>query len=138
MFGMTLEETYNKQDGSVIFNLHRKIYTLTQFGMSLSEYYHECNTLWRQFDSLVDLPGCTCEVTHKVKKHSQLLWLMQFLMRLDDMLSSVRSLILTTEPLPDVKYAFATLSKDESYMNSNVTSKSSKSGPTAFATCRSL
>nr|GEX35693.1 ribonuclease H-like domain-containing protein [Tanacetum cinerariifolium] len=41
-----LKETYNKQDGSVIFNLHLKIYTLSQSGMSLSEYYHECNALW--------------------------------------------------------------------------------------------
>ncbi|GKD65971.1 hypothetical protein Tco_1308079, partial [Tanacetum coccineum] len=71
--------------------------------MSLSEYYHECNALWRQFDSLVDLHACTCETAPKVKKHSQLLRLMQFLMGLDDVFRSVRSLILTTEPLPDVK-----------------------------------
>ncbi|GJT99833.1 putative reverse transcriptase domain-containing protein [Tanacetum coccineum] len=45
----------------------------------------------------------------------------------------VMSLILTTEPLPDVKSAFATLSRDESRRNSHVSSKSAKSGPTAFA-----
>ncbi|GJV76461.1 ribonuclease H-like domain-containing protein [Tanacetum coccineum] len=64
--------------------------------MSLSEYYHECNALWRQFNSLVDFPGCTCDIAPNVKKHSQLL-------------------------------------RDESHRNSNVTSKSAKSGPTAFA-----
>ncbi|GKF44888.1 hypothetical protein Tco_0131440 [Tanacetum coccineum] len=82
--------------------------------MSLSEYYYECNALWRQFDSLVDLHACTCETAPKVKKHSQLLRLMQFLMGLDDVFRSVRSLILTTEPLPDVKSTFATLCRDES------------------------
>ncbi|GJU59171.1 hypothetical protein Tco_1236937 [Tanacetum coccineum] len=51
---------------------------------------------------------------------------MQFLIGLDDMFSSMRSLILTTEPLPDVKSAFATLSRDKSYRNSNMTSKSAK------------
>ncbi|GKE20265.1 ribonuclease H-like domain-containing protein, partial [Tanacetum coccineum] len=68
-----LKETYNKQDGFVIYNLHHKIYTLTQSGMSLSEYYHECNSLWRQFDSLVDLPACTCEDSTKLREHAQLL-----------------------------------------------------------------
>ncbi|GJU34759.1 putative RNA-directed DNA polymerase [Tanacetum coccineum] len=128
-----LKETYDKQDGSVIYNLHHKIYTLTQSGMSLSEYYHECNSLWRQFDSLVDLPACVCEGSDKLKKHAQLLRLMQFLMGLDDVYGSVRSMILTSDPIPDVKSAFATLSRDESHRNSNMVSNTSKSGPTAFA-----
>ncbi|GJV67037.1 hypothetical protein Tco_1482546 [Tanacetum coccineum] len=34
---------------------------------------------------------------------------------LDDVFSSVRNIILTTDSLPDVKYAFATLSRDESH-----------------------
>ncbi|GJQ93956.1 putative RNA-directed DNA polymerase [Tanacetum coccineum] len=128
-----LKETYDKQDGSVIYNLHHKIYTLTQSGMSLSEYYHECNSLWRQFDSLVDLPACVCEGSDKLKEHAQLLRLMQFLMGLDDVYGSVRSIILTSDPIPDVKSAFATLSRDESHRNSSVVSNTSKSGPTAFA-----
>ncbi|GJZ13005.1 ribonuclease H-like domain-containing protein [Tanacetum coccineum] len=101
--------------------------------MSLSEYYHECNSLWMQFDSLVDLPACTCEGSTKLKEHAQLLRLMQFLIGLDDMFKSVRSIILTTEPIPDVKSAFATLSRDESNRNSHSTSRSVKAGPSAFA-----
>ncbi|GJT45356.1 putative transcription factor interactor and regulator CCHC(Zn) family protein [Tanacetum coccineum] len=119
---VVLKETYDKQDGSVIYNLHHKIYTLTQSSMSLSEYYHECNSLWRQFDSLVDLPACTCECSSKFKEHAQLLRLMQFLMGLDDVFNSVRSIILTIKPILDVKYAFATLSRDESHRNSHSSS----------------
>ncbi|GJU76366.1 ribonuclease H-like domain-containing protein [Tanacetum coccineum] len=37
------------------------------------EYYHECNSLWRLFDSLVDLPTCTCEGSPNLKEHAQLL-----------------------------------------------------------------
>nr|GEX34136.1 ribonuclease H-like domain-containing protein [Tanacetum cinerariifolium] len=101
--------------------------------MSLSEYYHECNALWRQFDSLVEQPACTCDSAPKVKKHAQVFRLMQFLMGIDDVFGSIRSIILTTKPLPDVKSAFAILSKDESYRNSHVASKTVKSGPNAFA-----
>ncbi|GJW97178.1 hypothetical protein Tco_0178986 [Tanacetum coccineum] len=71
-------------------------------GGSSTENY-KCNALWRQFDALIDLPGCSCDAALKVKEHSQLLRLMQFLMRLDDMFSFMRSLIMTTEPFPDVK-----------------------------------
>nr|GEV84949.1 ribonuclease H-like domain-containing protein [Tanacetum cinerariifolium] len=101
-----LKETYDKQDDSMIYKLHHKLYTLTKFGMSLSEYYHKCNSLWR---------------------------LMQFLMGLDDVFNSVRGIILTAKPIPDVKSAFTTLSRDESHTNSNIASKSVKSGLTAFA-----
>ncbi|GKB95535.1 hypothetical protein Tco_0981672 [Tanacetum coccineum] len=67
-------------------------------------YYNKCNNMWRQFDSLVDLPACTCDDASKLKDHTRLLRLIQFLMGLDDTYGLVRSLILTNEPLPDVKY----------------------------------
>ncbi|GJY86631.1 hypothetical protein Tco_0500657 [Tanacetum coccineum] len=59
--------------------------------------------------------------------------LMQFLMGLDDVFSSVRSLIGTTDPIHDVKSAFATLSRDESHKNSHVASKSVNARPSGFA-----
>ncbi|GJZ75852.1 hypothetical protein Tco_0640317 [Tanacetum coccineum] len=58
--------------------------------------------------------------------------LMQFLMGLDDVFHSVRSIILIIEPIPDVKFAFTTLSRDESYKNGHSSSKSVKSRPSAF------
>ncbi|GJR04725.1 RNA-directed DNA polymerase, eukaryota, reverse transcriptase zinc-binding domain protein [Tanacetum coccineum] len=73
-----LKETYSKQDASIIFNMHFKIHSLSQSGSPLSEYYHKFNTLWRQYDSLVNLPDCIY-------------------------------------PIPNVKGAFATLSRDESH-----------------------
>ncbi|GKB54782.1 ribonuclease H-like domain-containing protein [Tanacetum coccineum] len=102
-----IKRTYDKQDGSVIYK--------------------------RQFDFLVDLRACTCEGSAKLKEHAQLLRLMQFLMCLNDVFNYVRSIILTTQPIPEVKYAFATLSRDESHRNSHSTFKSVKVRPSAFA-----
>ncbi|GJV91218.1 retrovirus-related pol polyprotein from transposon TNT 1-94 [Tanacetum coccineum] len=70
----------------------------------------------------------------KLKEHAQLLKLMQFLMGHNDVFNSVRSIILATEPIHDVKSAFATLSRDESHRNSHSSSKIVKVGPSAFAT----
>nr|GEW61933.1 hypothetical protein [Tanacetum cinerariifolium] len=89
-----LEETYSKQDASVIFNMHFMIHSLARSGAPLSEYYHKFNALWRQYDSL-------------------------FLMGLDEVYAPIRSIILTTDPIPDVKGAFATLSRDESHRSTH-------------------
>ncbi|GJR10612.1 ribonuclease H-like domain-containing protein [Tanacetum coccineum] len=56
---------------------------------------------------------------------------MQFLMGPDDVFGNVRSSILITEPLPDVKSHFATLSRDDSHGANNVHSIG-KSSSTAF------
>ncbi|GJT27231.1 reverse transcriptase domain-containing protein [Tanacetum coccineum] len=69
----------------------------------------------------------------KIKTHAQLLRLMQFLMGLDDVFSCVRSIILTMNLIRDVKSAFATLSRDESYKNCYVAFKNVKSRSPAFA-----
>ncbi|GJS69380.1 ribonuclease H-like domain-containing protein [Tanacetum coccineum] len=110
-----LEETYSKQDAFVIFNMHYKIHSLCQSGALLFEYYHKFNALWRQYDSLVNLPDCTCANSDKLKEHNQLIKLMQFLMGLDEVYAPIRSIILTTNPIPDVTGAFATLSRDEAH-----------------------
>lgn len=49
------------------------------------------------------------------KKHNQLMKLMQSLMGLDDSYMQIRSNILSRDPLPDVKGAFAIISSEESH-----------------------
>lgn len=110
-----LKETYDKVDGSVTFNLHYQINSLSQNGASLSEYYHKLNSLWKQFDALVKLPSCTCHAAKDFQEHNQLLKLMQFLMGLDEVYLPIRSNILTRDPLPNVKSAFAIISREESH-----------------------
>jgi monomeric isocitrate dehydrogenase len=85
-----LEETYDKVDGSVVFNLLQKINSIKQGGSSVVDYYHRLNFLWREFDALTKLPKCVCEVkcecdaSKELLIHQQLMKLMQFLMGLDD------------------------------------------------------
>ncbi|XP_071698002.1 uncharacterized protein [Rutidosis leptorrhynchoides] len=67
-----LKETYDKIDGSITFNLHKKINTISQNGDSLSDYYHKLNSSWKQFDALVKLPSCGCDNT-EFKSHNDLI-----------------------------------------------------------------
>ncbi|GJX56034.1 ribonuclease H-like domain-containing protein, partial [Tanacetum coccineum] len=104
-----LEETYSKQNASVIFNMHYKIHSLSQSGSVLSEYYYKFNALCRQYDSLFNLSDYICVTTTSGK----------FLMGLDEIYAPIRSIILTTGPIPDGKGAFANLSTDESHKGSH-------------------
>ncbi|GJU57323.1 hypothetical protein Tco_1235089 [Tanacetum coccineum] len=62
---------------------------LKQGGLSMPNYYHKLNSLWKEFDTLTLLPSCTC-AAHK------------------------GSNILSKDPLPDVKDAFSVVSREES------------------------
>ncbi|XP_071715209.1 uncharacterized protein [Rutidosis leptorrhynchoides] len=117
-----LKETYDKIDGSVTFNLHQKLNSLTQGNSTVSDYYHKLNALWKKFDAFVKLPTCVCEANREFKTHNDLIKLMQFLMGLDESYSSVRSNILLIDPLPSVKTAFAIVSREESHRTSSQTS----------------
>nr|XP_043636137.1 uncharacterized protein LOC122607266 [Erigeron canadensis] len=127
------KETYDKVDGVVTFNLHNKINSLCQNGSALSEYYHKLNSLWKQFDALIKLPTCVCHVAKDFQEHNKLIKQMQFLMGLDESYHSVRSQILTNDPLPSVKSAYALLSREESLRNASMNSVVNKSSSNAFA-----
>ncbi|GJU06396.1 ribonuclease H-like domain-containing protein [Tanacetum coccineum] len=127
-----LKDTYDKVDGSVVFNLHKNINSLNQNGAPLVDYYNNLSSLWKQFNAMISLPPCTCEAAKHFENQNQLLKLMQFLMGLDDNYLAIRSNILTRDPLPLVKAAFVIVSVEESHRNINsvVTTKPTT---TAFA-----
>ncbi|GJY94845.1 ribonuclease H-like domain-containing protein, partial [Tanacetum coccineum] len=110
-----LQETYDRVDGSIVFNLMQKINSFKQGGLPVSEYYHKLNSLWREFDILTKLPDCTCEARNELSDHAKLLKLMQFLMGLDDVYQPIRSSIMTRKILPEAKDAFLIISKEESH-----------------------
>nr|GEU91546.1 ribonuclease H-like domain-containing protein [Tanacetum cinerariifolium] len=110
-----LKSTYDKVDVSIIFNMLHKISCLKQGGSSLADYYHRLNSLWREFDALTKLPTCVCDANKELETHNKLMKLMQFFMGLDECYLSVRSSLLTRDPLPKVKDAYVIVSREESY-----------------------
>nr|GEZ22947.1 ribonuclease H-like domain-containing protein [Tanacetum cinerariifolium] len=107
-----LNETYDKVDGSVVYNLLQEINIVKQGGSSVADYYQRINSLWREFDALTKLPKCTCDVKYscdackELGLHQQLMKLMQLLMGLDDCYQPVKISLLTKDPLPEVKDAY--------------------------------
>ncbi|KAL4591437.1 hypothetical protein LXL04_004402 [Taraxacum kok-saghyz] len=128
-----LKETFEKVDGSVIFNLHQKINSLTQSGLNVSEYFNKLNSLWKDYDALTNLTNCSCEASKSNIGHNQQLKLMQFLMGLDDSYSAIKSNILMQDPLPSVRVAFSIVSREESHKGVKNCFVSNKGQTSAFA-----
>nr|GEZ92150.1 hypothetical protein [Tanacetum cinerariifolium] len=111
-----LNETYDKVDGSVVYNLLQKIRSVKQGGSFVADY-HRLNSLWREFDAITKLPKCVCLVkcscaaSTELALHQQLMKLMHFLMGLDDCYQPVRTALLTRDPFPDVNDAYDTNKK---------------------------
>ncbi|GJT51520.1 ribonuclease H-like domain-containing protein [Tanacetum coccineum] len=123
-----LKETYDRVDGSIVFNMIQKINSFKQRSLHVVEYYHKLNSLWKEFDALTKLPDCTCEARNEVVDHDKLMKLMQFLMGLDDVYQPIRSSILTREILPEAKDAFVIISREESLRGSGNWSNGNSSG----------
>ncbi|GJX21812.1 ribonuclease H-like domain-containing protein [Tanacetum coccineum] len=105
------------------------------------DYYHSLDSLLREFDALTKLPKyvcdvkCSCVASKELSLHQQLIELMQFLMGLDDCYQPVRSALLTRDPLPAVKDAYTTVSREESHRGIPETSSATelKMSDTSFA-----
>ena len=119
-----LKETYDRVDGSIVFNMYQKINSVRQNGSSVSEYYHRLNTMWKQFDAIVQLPTCVCQALKEFNGFNTMIKLMQFLMGLDDVYQPVRTNLLMSDPLPTVKHAFSIVSREESHRGSSGNTKS--------------
>ncbi|GKE60824.1 ribonuclease H-like domain-containing protein [Tanacetum coccineum] len=113
-----LENTYGKVDGSIIFNLLQNINNVKQSGSS----------------AVCDVK-CSCDASKELSLHQQLIEQMQFLMGLDDCYQPVRSALLTSDPLPEVKDAYTTVSREESHGGIPDTSSANelKMNDTSFA-----
>nr|GEU93973.1 ribonuclease H-like domain-containing protein [Tanacetum cinerariifolium] len=123
-----LKKTYDKLDGSIVFNLLQKLHGFRQGELTVSEYYHKLNSLWKEFHIMTKLPICSCAAREDVLKHNQLMKLMQFLMGLNDVFQTIRSSLLSRETLPDVKDAFVIVSREESHRGIASSSFGSVSG----------
>lgn len=97
-----------------LFNLHQRINSVIQCGLSVSDYFNKLDALWKEFNRFTNLTDCTCEAATQFNNYSKLMKLMQFLSGLDDSFSQVKRHILLVDPLLNVKTDFSIVSREES------------------------
>ncbi|XP_070040795.1 uncharacterized protein [Nicotiana tomentosiformis] len=86
-----LQGRFNKVNGSRLYSLHKKIFTLTQGTLSVSVYYSRLKDLWDEYDLMMPPPSCDCEKSKDFAVHLQYQRLLQFLMGLNEGYSQSRS-----------------------------------------------
>ncbi|KAJ0482051.1 putative RNA-directed DNA polymerase [Helianthus annuus] len=118
-----LKETYDKIDGSVVYDLFKKINCISQNGSAVADYYNRLTTMRTQFDAMLKLPTCSCKAAKDYNDFTMLIKLMQFLMGLDDVYQPVRTNLLTRKEFPSVKVAYSVVSREESHRLSSSGSK---------------
>ncbi|XP_073304665.1 uncharacterized protein [Primulina huaijiensis] len=86
-----LKEQFDKVNGSRIFLLRREIGRLKQESSTISTYFCKLKQLWDEYYSLVVLPSCECAAAKQYVDHEQRRKLLQFLLRLNESYSHIRS-----------------------------------------------
>ena len=104
-----LKERFDIVNGSRIFHLHREIHTLTQYTLTIADYFSKLSNLWDEFDALIPCPSCPCPESRKFGEHYEYQRLLQFLMGLNKSYSPPRSQILMTSSIPSLNKACALL-----------------------------
>nr|ABI34293.1 Integrase core domain containing protein [Solanum demissum] len=79
-----LEERFNKINGSRLYALHKKIFTLTQGTHPVSVFYCKLKDLRDEYDSMMPPPACNCEKSKEYLAQLQYQRLLQFMMGLND------------------------------------------------------
>nr|GEY55255.1 ribonuclease H-like domain-containing protein [Tanacetum cinerariifolium] len=126
---------------------HNQLLRLMQFLIRLNDVYQPIRSNLLASDPLPDVEafnvvsgkeshrGLHPSTRSRVLKHNQLLRLMQFLIRLNDVYQPIRSNLLASDPLPDVE-AFNVVSGKESHRGLHPSTRSSTTQPAAFAAQR--
>ena len=117
----TLKKRYAVANIPKMHQLKASISNCKQGGLSVVEFYSKISDLWVELGNYEKVPyctckGCTCEAANKIVHMYKQEKAHQFLMGLnDDAYSSIRSQILTHDPLPSLDRIFNMVMQEENH-----------------------
>ncbi|KAG8649482.1 hypothetical protein MANES_08G099611v8 [Manihot esculenta] len=111
---LEITERFSECNGTMIYELQRKISLISQDNASASVYFTKLKGFWDELGSMETLPPCTCGASKAIDEINNRNRLMQFLMGLSDAYGTVRDQILGMDPLPSVNKAYSMVLKFES------------------------
>lgn len=110
-----LEERFGQGSAAQLYSLNEEWTSLSQdSSMSIAKYYTRAKVIWDEIDGVAIFPtcsckGCSCTLTQKFLKLQQDQRLIEFLMKLHESYSQIRSNILMMDPLPNISQAYRIL-----------------------------
>lgn len=118
------------------YKIQRAIATLRQDKLSVSTYYTKLKSLWDEAHDLAPLlvcsyNVCSCDLKKQVIEMREKEYLYDFLIGLDDMFATVKTKILSSQPIPSVGIVYYLVAQDEQHCNIS-TSQDSCAESTTF------
>ncbi|XP_006368040.1 uncharacterized protein [Solanum tuberosum] len=99
-----LEQRYGQSDGTKMFQLQRDLSSISQGTSDIASYFTRLKRIWDQMKELNTFMNCSCDCSCGAKEHNFKMnedqQLIQFLMGLNEVYSSIRGNILMMKPLP--------------------------------------
>lgn len=107
-----LKDRYGNADVFRLSDLQEQFYATRQRDSSVTEYYTRLKVLWEELMVLRAIPSCTCNrctcnVSSQINKFIEDDHVIRFIKGLNDEFEPVKSQVLLSSPLPDVKTTFA-------------------------------
>lgn len=107
-----LKFRYGNADSFRMSDLQEEFYAIKQNNHSVTEYYTKLKGVWEELQVLRSVPSCTCHkctcnLNVHINKFVENDCVIKFLKGLNEEFEAVKSQILLTSPLPDLKTAFA-------------------------------
>ncbi|XP_057961040.1 uncharacterized protein LOC131153036 [Malania oleifera] len=114
---LELQNVFSQGNGPKIYNLQKELCYITQNQMSAIEYFTKFKRLWDQLLNLEPLPECTCGANKTFSNNHDKVYVMRFLMGLNENFETIRTQILMYEPLPSINKVYALVLQEESHKN---------------------
>ncbi|XP_016509027.1 uncharacterized protein LOC107826553 [Nicotiana tabacum] len=112
-----LEDRYDQTNGAKLYQIQKEINDLVQGSLDINAYYTRTKRLWEELSNLSAKSQCTCVCTYGSKdnmhKAEQDRRLIQFLMGLNEVYTTMRGSILIMKPLPSLAQTFSLLVQEE-------------------------
>lgn len=117
-----LKHRYGNADAFRLSDLQEQFYATKQGECSVTDYYTKLKVLWEELMVLRSIPSCvcnrcTCNVSNQIHKFVQENYVIKFIKGLNEEFEHVKSQVLLSIPLPDLKTTFAMAVKLERKLN---------------------
>lgn len=114
---LNLEDRFGQSTSTQLYHIHEDLASLTRSEMSIADYYTKAKALWDEQDNVDPLSfcicnGCTCDTTKTNLKQQQNRRIINFLMKLDDHYSQIRTNILMMDDLTNPSQIYRLLMKE--------------------------
>ncbi|XP_016510183.1 uncharacterized protein LOC107827542 [Nicotiana tabacum] len=116
-FWRELEDRYDQTNSTKLYQIQKEINDLAQGTLDVTGYYTKMKKLWEELSMINAKSQCSCQCTcgakenmHKAEQDRRLI---QFLMGLNEVYTTVRGSILMMNPLPSMAQAFSLLIQEE-------------------------